>query len=146
MASLAVVHQNEINVYLVLGGVELVSSTGLTVSISKIKYLEKLTLTKPSPRDPEELTVVPAKMGNEPIFIILEPVLKNGQTMFIINRYANSQTDKTYRRKSQTLQVSHPLRSGAAWPSTCRKSTGLTTCSSATVGSSAQCASPTPPT
>lgn len=83
------IHENEINIYVALGGTELVSNTGLTVSISKIKYVEKIHLTEPFPRG-EEVTVVPAKMGTEPIFVILEPLLKNGQTMFIVNRYTNS--------------------------------------------------------
>jgi hypothetical protein len=81
-------HEKEINVYIVLGGEEQVSNTGLTVSISKAKYMEKMRLSEPKPKG-EDLTIVPARMGSEPIFIILEPLLKNGQTMFIVDRYSS---------------------------------------------------------
>lgn len=90
-----------------LGGVEKINNTGLTVEISRVKYYEKVTRNVASPEKGEEITLVPAKMEGEPIFIILEPVLKNGQTMFIVNRYLFAEGG--YRRKSQTLQVDIPL-------------------------------------
>jgi hypothetical protein len=77
LVNFSVINQNEINIYVALGGIELINNTGLTVEISKIKYLEKINRTAPSDPKGDELTVVPAKMSGEPIFIVTEPVLKN---------------------------------------------------------------------
>jgi len=41
--------------------------------------------------------------------------MKNGQSMFLINRYTYSPGDKHYRRKSQSLQVYTMLLSGVVW-------------------------------
>lgn len=90
LLTFTVINQNELNIYLILGGTELVNNTGLTVEINKIKYIEKVTRTEPSNGKGEELTVVPAKMSGEPIYLVTEPVLKNGQTMFIIQRHVFS--------------------------------------------------------
>jgi hypothetical protein len=103
LLNFTLINQNDINVYLLLGGVEMINNTGLTVEISRVKYFEKVARRAASPAKGEEITLVPAKMDGEPIFIILEPLLKDGQTMFIVNRYLFAEGG--YRRKSQTLQV-----------------------------------------
>ena len=90
LVTFTVINQNVLNIYLLLGGTELVNNTGLTVEINRIKYIEKISRTEPSAAKGEELTVVPAKMRGEPIYLITEPVLKNGQTMFIIQRHVFS--------------------------------------------------------
>lgn len=102
LVTFTVINQKELNIYLILGGAELVNNTGLTVEINKIKYIEKVSRTEPSAGKGEELTVVPAKMSGEPIYIVTEPVLKNGQTMFIIQRHVFS--EGSYRLKSMNLQ------------------------------------------
>lgn len=38
LVTFTLINQNEINVYLALGGTEMVNNTGLTVEIGKIKY------------------------------------------------------------------------------------------------------------
>lgn len=77
-------------------------------------------------------------MGEDPIFIILEPVgLENGQTLFIIEKHVFSASDKGYKRKSQTLQVRSMQFSGVTYPSTLRISMALITYSNAIMDSSA---------
>lgn len=71
LVTFTLINQNEINVYLVLGGTEMVNNTGLTVEITRPKYFEKVTRTTASPPRGEEITLVPAKMNAEPIFLIL---------------------------------------------------------------------------
>jgi hypothetical protein len=110
LVTFTIINQNRLNVYLLLGGSELVNNTGLTVEIGHVKYFEKVVRVEPSPTKGEEITLVPAKMSGEPIFIILEPLLRDGHTMFILNRYVFSEADRAYRRKSQTLQVGMPTR------------------------------------
>jgi hypothetical protein len=90
LVNFTLINQNGINVYLALGGTELINNTGLTVEVTKIKYVEKINRSTASPPKGEDITIVPAKMNGDPIFIVLEPLLKNGQTMFILNRYTFS--------------------------------------------------------
>lgn len=90
LVTFTVINQKELNIYLILGGTEHANNTGLTVEINRIKYIEKVARTEPSAGKDEEVTVVPAKMNGEPIYLITEPVLKNGQTMFIVQRHVFS--------------------------------------------------------
>jgi hypothetical protein len=39
LVNFTLINQNEINVYLALGGTELINNTGLTVEVAKIKYV-----------------------------------------------------------------------------------------------------------
>jgi hypothetical protein len=130
----------------VLGGTELISGTGLTVEINRTKYVEKIVRREASGRDGDEVVVVPSKMNKEPIYIVLEPVSLENGTLFLITRYLYSETDKKYKRKSQSLNVSLILSSGAALPSISRTSTVPTISSNVILASSAPSASPTLPT
>ena len=47
--------------------------------------------------------VVPKKIKGEHIYIVLEPSLKNGQSMFLIYRYIKE--DNQYKRASATMMV-----------------------------------------
>lgn len=76
-------------------------------------------------------------MNREPIFVIIEPCLKDSQSMFLLNRYAFSPTDKNYHLKSQSLQVISKQFSGVTLLSSCMISMGLTICSNVTLDSSA---------
>lgn len=98
-----------------------------------------------SGKDGDEIVVVPSKMNKEPIYIVLEPVSLDNGTLFLISRYLYSETDKKYKRKSQSMNVVFVLYSGAAWHSISRIFTVPTTSSNAILVSSAPSACPTLP-
>ncbi len=69
-------NENEINLYLILGGEEGVSNTGLTVELSEAKFVEKVNRKTGTPKEGNMITVVTDKINREDVRVVLEPILK----------------------------------------------------------------------
>ena len=137
-----VVNENEVNAYVVVGGEEKVNNTGLTIEISKGRYAEAVR-KKPSRKEGDELLVVPTKLHEKPIYVVLEPCLKT-QSLFLLYRYMCE--GGAYRRVSVTLMVPVRKLSGAAWRLTSTTSTDRMTSLRQGVGRSVPCACQAQPT
>lgn len=99
------VNENEINIYLILGGEEGISKTGLTIDIVDASYAEKVNRKTGTPKEGNRIVIVPSRLQEQDITIIMEPVLKVNQSMYLTWKYTFDHQQKRYKKKGQTLQV-----------------------------------------
>jgi hypothetical protein len=99
------INENEINIYLILGGEEGVSKTGLTIDIVDASYVEKVNRKTGTPKEGNRVVIVPSRLQEQDITIVMEPVLKIKQSMYLTWKYGFDHQQKKYKKKGQTLQV-----------------------------------------
>ena len=70
-----------------MGGEESVSNTGLTVDITDVSFVEKVNRRAPTPAQGNKITIVASRLTTEHFMVVMEPVLKVTQSMYLIHRY-----------------------------------------------------------
>ena len=53
-----------------------------------------------TPSEGSQMVITPPRLNQENINIIMEPVMKNKQSMFVVHRYVYDERNKEYKKKS----------------------------------------------
>lgn len=120
MVSIRFINEKEVNIYLIIGGEIGKSNTGLIVDITNAKFAHKTNIKKGTPPEGEKIAVVSPQLSGENIMVVIEPNLKDQQSMFLTNLFVFNPSSKTYSKKQSFLQVLFIKLSGVAYRSICR--------------------------